>query len=93
MTHAESFLQLCEPVRDQLERSRSFILRMVYQHALAISGHIEGYADPGGSGVEQTLGRADFDFRAGELPHGPEAGGFLLRTRKNETPNANTGRA
>src|SRR5580704_3865757 len=62
--HAESFLQLCEPVRDQLERGRSFILGMVYQHALAIGGDVEGDTNPGRSGVEQALGRADFDLRS-----------------------------
>ena len=41
----------------------SFFLGMVYQHTLAIGGDVEGYADSRRSGVEQTLGRTDFDLR------------------------------
>jgi HD-GYP domain-containing protein (c-di-GMP phosphodiesterase class II) len=59
-----SFLQLRRPVRHQLERSLCFFLGVVHQQTLAIGGDVERYADARRSGVEQTLGRADFDLRS-----------------------------
>lgn len=42
----------------------ALVLRVVYQQVLAIGEGVERHADPGRSGVEQTLGCPDFDLRS-----------------------------
>src|ERR1022692_2993555 len=51
-SNTELFLQLCRPVRDQLEWDLGLFFGVVHQQTLSIGGDVERNADAGRSGVE-----------------------------------------